>query len=266
MSSSTSFILPDLVVVTGSGRGIGKNIALHLAAAGAHVLCISRTSNAEDTAEAIRKSGCSADALVTDIGQYEETQKRLDNWMQGKQYKRIGVVLAAAVLGPNGPLHDTSLTDWEAAFRVNVFGNLAVTQTMLRYQLENGFGRILFFAGGGAAYAYPIFPAYAATKTAIVRIVENLHEDLKDKGNFAVAALAPGAVATDTLSQVRASGGYVRTVVGIEEPTAFANAFVTSSACSFSGSFVHVRDSWSEYLNGQDTVLKDNLWKLRRVE
>jgi len=266
LSTSTPFILPDLVVVTGAGRGIGRSIALHLAAAGAHVLCISRTANAETTATTIRDSGGKADAMVLDIGQYADSQKTLNRWMKGRQYSRISVVLAAAVLGPNAPLHDSSLLDWEKSFKVNVLGNLAVAQTFLQYQISNKFGRILFFAGGGAAYAYPIFPAYAATKTAIIRIVENLHEDLKDKGNFAVAALAPGAVDTDTLAEVRASGGYVRTVVGIEEPTSFANAFVTSSTCAFSGCFVHVRDSWADYLNGHKAEIQKDLWKLRRIE
>ena len=150
--------------------------------------------------------------------------------------------------------------------RTNVLGNLAVTKAALPIMLKNKYGRLVFFAGGGAAYAYPIFPGYAASKTALVRAVENLHEDLKDAGDFAVAILAPGAVETDTLTRVREHGGYVRTTVPIEEPVEFVHQFLTAGKCGFSGCFVHVRDDWQKLLNSDNRLTAKDLWKLRRVE
>ena len=258
--------VPDLVVVTGAGRGIGRAIATRMGEAGAHVLCISQSARASDTANLIRTAGGRADSLVVDLANYESTGTQVAEWVHSSGYNRIGVVLAAAVLGPSGPLISSPLVEWERTLQINVLGNLSVVRAILPRQLEAKFGRILFFAGGGAAYEYPMFPAYAASKTALVRVVENLHEDLKGKGDFAVAILAPGAVETDTLAAVRSSGGYVRTTVGIEEPTGFAMSFLNSSACAFSGCFVHVRDSWGEQLNGADHLERKNLWKLRRVE
>jgi NADP-dependent 3-hydroxy acid dehydrogenase YdfG len=161
---------------------------------------------------------------------------------------------------------NSNIGDWDRAFKINVLGNLAVARALLPVQIQHRFGRLLFFAGGGAAYAYPMFPAYAASKSALVRIVENLHEDLKDKGDFATAILAPGAVETDTLATVRASGAEVRTTVNISEPTAFAREFILSETCSFSGRFVHVRDTWPQWLNSNQAMPGKDLWKLRRVE
>jgi NAD(P)-dependent dehydrogenase (short-subunit alcohol dehydrogenase family) len=257
---------PDLVIVTGAGRGIGRSIALSIAETGAHVLCISQSDNVLQTASAIRERGGTADGIAVDLSDFISAETHVTEWLSKSSFRRIGVVLAAAVLGPTGPLYNTPLSEWDKAFKVNILGNLAVSRAALPYQLENRCGRILFFAGGGAAYAYPIFPAYAATKTALVRTVENLHEDLKEKGDFAVAILAPGAVETDTLATVRASGGYVRTTVAIEEPTRFAKEFLTSAQCGFSGCFVHVRDVWPQYLNNGVQVSGKDLWKLRRIE
>jgi 3-oxoacyl-[acyl-carrier protein] reductase len=256
---------PDLVIVTGAGRGIGKNIALEFVKSGATVLCISRSLNAQTTADEIREKGGKAEALQVDLEDFVEAGKQVSAWIADKSFLRIGVVLAAGSLGPTGSLLDTPLPEWESAFRSNVLGNLAVVQAALPSMLKNGFGRILFFAGGGAAYSYPLFPAYAASKTALVRAAENLHEDLKDRGDFATVILAPGAVATDILAAVRAQGGYVKTTVAMEEPVGFAREFICATSVGFSGSFVHVRDAWAPYLN-QDQKIKDNLWKLRRTE
>jgi len=258
--------VPEAAVITGAGRGIGRSIALALSSRGLHVVCISQSENAEKTADAILNSGGSSESLVFNLSDYRNTENVLTQWADRTSYKRVVTILAAATLGPAGPLSETPLDGWDETFSVNVLGNLAVVRSLLQLQMKNTFGRILFFAGGGAAYAYPIFPAYAASKTALVRIVENLGEDLKDKGDFAVAILAPGAVETDTLTAVRAHGGYVKTTVGIEEPTSFAVAFACAKACSFMGCFVHVRDVWPKYLNSSSELPKKDLWKLRRVE
>jgi NAD(P)-dependent dehydrogenase (short-subunit alcohol dehydrogenase family) len=141
-----------------------------------------------------------------------------------------------------------------------------VVQACLAAMQANRWGRILFFSGGGAAYAYPLFPAYSIAKTALVRAAENLHEDLRNSGEFAVAILAPGAVETEMLATVRASGAEVRTTVPIEEPVAFVGSFLSSPNCGLSGRFVHVRDRWPEILCGDAKLERDDLWKLRRLE
>lgn len=256
----------DLIIVTGAGRGIGRSIALELGSCGATLLCISRSELVQETAVSLREAGAKAEALQIDLADFEEAGRRVSAWLKGKSYERIGVVLAAGSLGPSGSLVSTSLSDWDQTFRANVLGNLAVARAALPAILGNRFGRLVFFAGGGAAYAYPMFPAYAAAKAGLVRAVENLHEDLKDAGDCAVVILAPGAVETDTLAAVRARGGYVRTTVAMEEPVGFVRQFLDARSVGFSGSFVHVRDDWAQYLNAEKELPEKDLWKLRRVE
>ena len=255
-------VMLDLVIVTGAGRGIGRAIAEELATSAKMVLCTSASARCLDTAAGIRAAGGNAEGLQADLGKPAEVAAAISGWLKGKEVARIGLVAAAGTVGPSGPLWETPLDAW----RVNVLGNLAVAQAALAMMRAQKFGRLLFFAGGGSAYAYPLFPAYAASKTALVRAVENLHEDLKEQGDFATAILAPGAVDTNILAEVRSKGGYVKTVVGIEEPVGFARAFINAAQCAFSGRFVHVRDSWPSLLEQDAKIENENLWKLRRVE
>jgi NAD(P)-dependent dehydrogenase (short-subunit alcohol dehydrogenase family) len=256
----------DLAIVTGAGRGIGKAIAIALGRIGVNVLCVSRGAGCLETADTIRSRGGSADAVQMDLADLAAAEQMSARWLQSQPGARIGLVLAAGVVGPSGSLAETRLQDWDDTWRVNVLGNLAVVKGALPRLTQNRHGRVLFFGGGGATYAYPLFPAYAASKAALVRIVENLHEDLRDKGDFAVSILAPGAVDTDMLATVRSHGGYVRTTVDISEPVGFATAFLGSAHCAFSGCFVHVRDAWPDLLNGDKPMASPDLWKLRRIE
>lgn len=254
------------ILVTGAGRGIGRAISLELGSQRAHVVCLSRSENAERTAREIRERGGSASAIQADLRDASAVEKAVGACALSHKFERWGAVLAAGTLGPSGPLVESDLSAWMDCFAINVLGNLAAAKALLEPMLASGFGRILAFAGGGSAYAYPLFPAYSASKTAMVRAMENLNCDVQGKGDFAVACLAPGAVDTDMLAQVKAAGAEVRTMVPIVEPVTFAREFVFSKSCGFSGSFVHVRDKWPEYLNNGHALPQPALWKLRRIE
>jgi NAD(P)-dependent dehydrogenase (short-subunit alcohol dehydrogenase family) len=256
----------DTIVITGAGRGIGRAAALHLAGTGAHILCISQSANAAETARLITAAGGAAESLSIDLADYASAESTVSAWIGRHPGQRIGAVLAAAILGASGPLIHTDLATWDLAYRIGVLGNLAVLKALLPRMTEASFGRIVGFSGGGSAYAYPIFPASSATKTAMVRAVENLHEDLKDKGDFATVCLAPGAVDTDMLKQVRNAGAYVRTTADMAEPVGFLERFLTAESCGFSGCFVHVRDSYAHLLNTGEHIATSSLWKLRRIE
>jgi NAD(P)-dependent dehydrogenase (short-subunit alcohol dehydrogenase family) len=252
----------DCIVISGAGQGIGRAAALDLASKGIHTLRISRTNNCEATAAEVVRAGGKAEGLVADLADVQKTSALLSNWVEKNKFKRFGLVLAAAVLGPRDY---TDLAGWDECYRVNVLGNLAIYSSLLPRMLENKFGRIIGFAGGGAAYAYPLFPAYAASKSALVRVIENIQVDLNDKGDIATVCVAPGANDTNTLKQVSAAGAQVKTVVDISEPVAFVREFLLCRDCGFKGAFVHVRDNWKDYLNNGKKIDNEQ-WKLRRTE
>jgi NAD(P)-dependent dehydrogenase (short-subunit alcohol dehydrogenase family) len=255
----------DAALVTGAGHGIGRAIALHLGRHGAAVACVARTDAGAQTATEIRDAGGSAAGFELDLSDYLRAEAVLTSWAQAARPRRCAVILAAGVLGPQRAGARFDLAAWEETFRVNVLGNLAAVNALLPVMLPARFGRIVFFSGGGAALPFPTFPAYAATKTAIARIVEHLHQELQPHGDFAVVSLAPGSNPTRTLAAVQAAGGSVRTLCRIEESVEFVSRFLRQDVRRLSGRLVHVRDDWSQ-LTGLDRPALDDRWTLRRVE
>jgi NAD(P)-dependent dehydrogenase (short-subunit alcohol dehydrogenase family) len=257
----------DLALVTGAGRGIGRSIAQNIGKAGIPVVCISKTDACAATAKNISDQGGSAEALRLDISDLEHCEKTIFNLISRKQPKRIGIVLAAAILGPPGGLmNGPPLRQWEELYRTNVLGNLAVLKGCLPKMHETKFGRVIALAGGGSGYAYAEFSAYALTKIAMVRAIENLDVELSGAGDFAFVVLAPGAIETDMLKQVKAGGGIVLTPASIEEPMRFASAFFSKDARKLSGRFLHVRDEWMSYMDDPKLELPPDSLKLRRVK
>jgi NAD(P)-dependent dehydrogenase (short-subunit alcohol dehydrogenase family) len=257
---------PDVVIVTGAGRGIGRVAALTCAKAGSAVLCISQSDSCERTRAEIVSMGARASALCLDIGDHGSAHRAVSEALVRLAPDRIGVIAAAGILGPQGALSAENLHEWEKTYRVNVTGNLAVVQAAVPYMVERRFGRIITLAGGGSGYAYPIFPAYAASKAALVRAVENLAIDLAAGGDIAIVCLAPGAVDTDMLSAVKAAGAEVRSKGDMSMVVSFLEAFMTGHAKAITGRLVHVRDDYRALLGQSATPLSDDHWKLRRVE
>jgi NAD(P)-dependent dehydrogenase (short-subunit alcohol dehydrogenase family) len=256
----------DTALVTGAGHGIGRAIALELGSRGVAVACVSRTDSSEQTATEIQAAGGSATAFALDLADFRRVEQVLGRWVSRVRPGRCAAILAAAVLGPQSAGARFDVVAWEGTFRVNVLGNLAAVNVLLPVMLDSGFGRVVFFSGGGAALPFPTFPAYAASKVAIARVVEHLHQELAPHGDLAVVSLAPGSNPTRTLAAVRAAGGSVRTLCDISESVDFVVRFLSSDdARRLSGRLVHVRDDWSRLAMLEADDLR-HYWMLRRVE
>jgi hypothetical protein len=100
----------------------------------------------------------------------------------------------------------------------------------------------------------------------MVRAMENAAAELQAAGNLSFVALAPGAVETDMLAQVRAAGGTVKTTTLASEAVRFVSDYFACDENTLSGRFVHVRDNWRRYLNPSADAPKSNYWTLRRIE
>ena len=251
----------DLLIVTGASRGIGKQVTLSLSNLGCPILAIG-------SSESIHQSdfGANTQTLKLDISDLEDIKKSLGPLVKSDEQSRIGVVLCASQIGSPGGLFNSDLNDWLDLYKTNVLGNLGVLQQVIAALSPKAILRVVFFAGGGAAYGYPEFSGYALTKAATVRAVENVAMEFKErKLNASIVALAPGAVATDMLAKVIANGGLVKTKTDISEPVNFVRKFVLDEIPSqvLNGRFVHVRDD----VNNLDfAILGEDHFKLRRVQ
>jgi len=252
----------DLLIVTGAGRGIGASVADACASLSAAVALIGSSPKVVSKAEGIANSK----ALQIDIGNYDLVNETVSPWINRDAPQTIGIALCAATLGEAGGIFNTELSDWDKTYRTNVLGNIAVLKSVVTKMHPGSKLRVVFFAGGGAAYGYPEFSGYSLSKVATVRAVENIAQEFHSRSlNAAIIALAPGAVSTDMLAKVVAHGGSVKTRTDISEPTNFVQRFLTDDmpCLKMSGRFIHVRDSVDvDHIN----ALSDAHFKLRRVE
>jgi NAD(P)-dependent dehydrogenase (short-subunit alcohol dehydrogenase family) len=246
-------------IVTGGGRGIGRAIAESLAGAGATVHVVSRSATAQTTAVHITEQGGAAVAHIGSVADVDFSQLVVAATEEAGGADIL--INAAAVLGPTGPFQSLPPGSFDEVLSVNLLGTCNFMQAVLPGMTDRGFGRIINFAGGGAAYSYPRFSPYAVSKVAVVRLTETVAEELS-VGDVTVNVIAPGAVSTDMLREVRRGGGEVRTTVGIEEPVRLVMYLAGTESSHINGRFIHVRD---DYLD-QALFESAEMLKLRRIE
>ncbi len=179
------------VLVTGASRGIGRECARLLAEHGATVIAVARSRAAvEDAVAGLPGEGHRAVAL--DVGDE-------NGWRAAEEAGALegidGLVTAAAVLAPVGPVGSYPPEEFWATMRVNVLGTLLAVHHCLA-SLEAAGGAVVTFAGGGATSPQPRYDAYATSKAAVVRLSENLALELAERG-VRVNAVSPGFVATE---------------------------------------------------------------------
>ncbi len=233
-----------LTIITGASKGIGKAIAADISEK--KLSDASIFIQGRDPIDFMHFTDV-YDAMVNDLKYYPGID-------------HLNLILCAGSLGkPN----QFDLVEFSDLFRINVLGNLAVIKAAMNFDFEKV--RIVWFAGGGAAFPFPQFPAYSASKVAVVRTVENFSIILKDRYNdVSIIALAPGAVETDMLKQVEAAKCEIRTRTDISEPVNFVRNFITDEFDSkaLNGKFLHVRD----IIPPSNYLINEDLFTLRRKE
>lgn len=183
-----------LVLITGAGRGLGRGIALELAAAGAEVLCVARTTaDVEAVAAEIRAGGGVAHSHVADVSDEAQVEALV------RRAGELGDLrVAVTVAGTNrpGPARDYSLDDWDALFAVNVRATFLCCRAVGDALLTRGVpGSIITMSSQMGAVGYPGRTAYCATKHAVEGLTKALAVEWARDG-IRVNAVAPTFVET----------------------------------------------------------------------
>jgi NAD(P)-dependent dehydrogenase (short-subunit alcohol dehydrogenase family) len=263
------------VFITGAGRGIGKRLALGFAAAGARVGLMARSkAELELTCLEIEHADTSALRFRGDVRDYEQVCAAVERMRA--QFGGVDVLIcAAAVQGPIGPLVETQPKAWFEAVEVNLLGVYHACRAVLPLMIPRRSGKILALGGGGAAYARPNFTSYAASKTAVVRLVETLAEEVREQ-NVQVNCLAPGGTFTHMTDEILRAGeraGWkeqqdaekVRLTGGVSPERQIQLALFLASQRSnhISGKLIHVNDDWKRL---EQTNIHPEIYTLRRVQ
>src|SRR5258706_3196969 len=184
-----------IALVTGGGRGIGREIALAFAREGLSVAVAARDhARVAETAEAARGLGVESLALELDV---------TDGTMVGGVFARVAAELGAIdVLVNNAGIAESASfarTDpalWERHLRVNATGPYLCTREALPGMLARGWGRVINVASLAGLYGSAYVTAYTASKHALVGLTRALAAEVGGKG-VTVNAICPGYVATD---------------------------------------------------------------------
>jgi NAD(P)-dependent dehydrogenase (short-subunit alcohol dehydrogenase family) len=193
-----------VALVTGAGRGIGRAVALEMAAGGARVGLLARSlGQLEEVAETVRDFGGVVTVLPADLADPEAVAEAA-----ARAEKELGpvdiLINNAAVVQPVGPTVTASPTAWASAFAVNVDAPFHFAQALLPSMLESGWGRIVNVSSAIAANpgAMVGMNAYAATKSALEAHTLNLAAELAGTG-ITVNAYRPGSVDTAIQEWIR---------------------------------------------------------------
>jgi NAD(P)-dependent dehydrogenase (short-subunit alcohol dehydrogenase family) len=180
----------QVALVTGGGRGIGRNVALELAAAGARVAVAARTRDEiEETAQEI--NGLAIECDVSDRVSVEHMVRLAESELGPIEL----LVANAGISIDEDAAWELDPTDWWRVFEVNVLGVYLCCRAVIPGMLERGRGRIVNVASGAAYLPGSKSTAYSASKAAVHRFSETLANQLEPHG-IPVFSISPGLVRT----------------------------------------------------------------------
>ena len=260
------------VLVTGAGRGIGKRLAIGFAAQGARVGLLARSAGELQAAQLeIEHANGEAISLTADVR---------DEWQVAQAVERIPgnvsmLIAAAAIQGPIGPFASGSSKRWYDTFDTNVLGVMNSIRAVLPGMIERRCGKIIVVTGGGAATVRPNFAPYAASKAAIVRLVECIAAEV-DGHNIQINSFAPGGAYTSMTDEILNAGDsagpdeiadaqHIRQTGGTpaERQIAFALFLASDRSNHINGKMIHVNDDLKRL---EQDSMKPEAYTLRRLK
>ncbi len=190
-----SILANQVAVVTGAGRGIGRAIALKFAAAGADVVCVSRTvENSEKTAGEVKAAGRRAWAVAVDVSDSAAVSAAAERILA--ETGRVDILVNNAGVTRDGLLMRMSDADWDTVMNTNLKGAFSFTKAFSRGFLKQRSGRIINISSiigliGNAGQAN-----YAASKAALIGFTKSCAKELGSRG-ITANAIAPGFIESD---------------------------------------------------------------------
>lgn len=187
-----------IALVTGSGRGIGRGIALHLARQGADIVVnfFRNRTPAEETAAEIEKLGRKALVVKANVG---DTDAINDLFNQTREtFGGLDIFVSNAASGYNRPVMEQKVKGWDWTMDINARAFLFASQQAVGLMEQRGGGHIIAITSPGGDRVMPEYVLVGASKAALNALTRYLAVELAEK-NIRVNAVSPGVVATDVI-------------------------------------------------------------------
>lgn len=252
-------------LITGGGRGIGRAIALRLAGGGMRVAITARSVDQLAETEAV--SGGAIISVPADMAEPPSVRA-----MIAEVERRLGsidlLVNNAGWGGPFEPLWECDPDQWWRCLEVNLRGPFECCRAVLPGMIARRAGCIVNVASGAGTQAFANMSAYVASKTALIRLSEQI---AAEAGQYGVTSFAirPGIVRTAMLEEALPKLPFLQQQLdqGHESPPESAAALVaflaSGKADRLNGHVFSVEDDTDEILLRADVIERHNLYMLR---
>ncbi|HQO86869.1 MAG TPA: 3-oxoacyl-ACP reductase FabG [Bacteroidia bacterium] len=236
----------NCALVTGASRGLGKAIALQLAADHKLHILINYASNkqaAEETLTTIKNSGGSGELLPFNVQDHETVNAALDHWHKENEDKFISVLVNNAGITRDGLLMWMPEKDWDDVLNISLKGFYNVTRYVVNPMLRKRTGRIVNIVSLSGLKGNAGQTNYAAAKGAIVAATKSLAFEVA-KRKITVNAVAPGFIRSDMtegLNEKELSKLVPMERFGTPEEVAHVVSFLTSDKATYiTGEIINV--------------------------
>jgi NAD(P)-dependent dehydrogenase (short-subunit alcohol dehydrogenase family) len=191
-----TFDLVDKVaIVTGGSRGIGREIALAFASAGARVVVSSRKQASLDAVAAkIKAEGGTALAVAAHVGQEATLTALVERAVEA--FGGVDILVNNAATNPHfGPLMTATASQWDKIMEVNLRSAFLLTQKVVPLMKERGGGKIVNVASVAGVKPSPAMGVYSVSKAGLIMLTQVWAQEL-GPDNIQVNAIAPGVIKT----------------------------------------------------------------------
>jgi NAD(P)-dependent dehydrogenase (short-subunit alcohol dehydrogenase family) len=190
-----------VAIITGGGYGIGKQIALKYAAAGAKIVIAARSLDPmKETCTELEKLGSKAISIQADVAREADCARIAEQTI--KAFGRVDILVNnAGIAGPTKRITDMSLAEWQEVIDIDLTGAWLASRAVIPQMDKQRSGNILMISSGAGRRGYPLRSPYAAAKWAMIGLTQTLAGEWGQRG-IRVNCICPGAIAGDRIERV----------------------------------------------------------------